>query len=356
MFTKYRKAKLTSKLVALVLLLGLVAAYNITTTPQLTLSSVLIATGLFISLHILIQYPRFVKISLIGVLQIGLLSVVSLTYSSIFSGSIENLDGALALITSSATLLAVSAVIAYLTMTRTKGSKAFTLAAAFALLDITGILIGLLTNWSYIPLLILSTILALGFVFYRSLDLRHRKALKGLGGEVRKEVSNTYQIETKINSVLTKNKWDAVKVSEVENFWVINTGKNIIITTGLVLDSKVQKTKTGFAYNSIPLENVFADLSEQAATISQTYKLPRNKTHFAVIDVKNNGLLPVNGYQRYELAPRKEKTNIQTRLVFATSHGINMFVKDAKSEGISEVWANFIKRFDKKNTVLVTSS
>ena len=356
MFTKYRKAKLTSKLIALVLLLGLVAAYNITTTPELTLSSVLIATGLFVSLHILIQYPRFVKISLIGVLQIGFLSVVSLTYSSIFSGSIENLDGALALITSSATLLTVSAIIAYLTMARTKGSKAFTLAVAFALLDLTGVAIGLITNWSYIPLLIVSSILSLGFVFYRSLDLRHRKALKGLGGEVRKEVSNAYQIETKINSILTKNNWDAVKVSEVENFWVINTGKNIIITTGLVLDSKIQKTKTGFAYNNVPLENIFADLSDQAASISQTYKLPRNKTHFAVIDVKNNGLLPVNGYQRYELAPRKEKTNVQTRLVFATSHGISMFVKDAKSEGITQVWENFIKRFDKKNTVLVTSS
>lgn len=356
MFTKYRKAKLTSKLIALVLLLGLVAAYNITTTPQLTLSSVLISAGLLVSLHILIQYPRFVKISLIGVLQVGLLSVVSLTYSSVFSGSTLNIDGALALITSSAILISISAIIAYLTMYRTKGSKAFTLATSFALLDLTGIAIGLLTNWSYIPLLIISTIISLAFVFYRSIDLRHRKALKGLGGEVRKEVSNTYQIETKINSILSKNKWDAVKVSDLENFWVINTGKNIIITTGIVLDNKIQKTKTGFTYNGIPLENILADLTDEAASISQMYKLPRNKTHFAVIDIKNNALLPANGYQRYELAPRKEKTNVQTRLVFATAHGISMFIKDAKSEGISQVWENFIKRFDKKNTTLVTSS
>jgi hypothetical protein len=65
--------------------------------------------------------------------------------------------------------------------------------------------------------------------------------------------------------------------------------------------------------------------------------------------VKNNALLPANGYQRYELAPRKEKTNIQTRLVLATTHGMNVFIKDTKSEGISQVWENFIKRFEKKN-------
>lgn len=352
MLTKYRKATSLSKLITLVLLLGLVAAYNITTTPQLTLSSVLIAAGLFISLHLLIQYPRFIKISLIGVFQVGLLSIVSLTYSSVFSGSNLNVDGALALITSSAVLIAVSSVIAYLTMFRTKGSKAFTLAIAFGLLDVSGIVLGLLTNWSYIPLLIISTIISLGFVFYRSIDLKHRKALKGLGGEVRKEVSNSYQIEAKIKNIINKHNWDAVKIPSVDNFWVINTGKNIVITTGILLETKIQKTKTGFTYNNIPLENIFADLADVASTISQEYKIPRNKTHFLIIDVKNNGLLPANGYQRYELAPRKEKTNIKTRMVFSNTHGTTTFMKDAKSEGIAQTWETFKARFAKKNSTV----
>lgn len=341
MLTAYRKISPINKMVALILFLGIIFAYNITSTPANTLNSVVIAGALAIALHVLIQYPRFSKIAIVSIIQIVMITIASLLYGGYF-GLLFGVNPDLAIMTASSALLALSFVIIYIVLDKAYGGILINLIIAFLLLDFSGLAIGLWLGLEYLLSIIISAVIAFTFVFVRCIDYSKKSKTIGDSASIREEVIPT---NNKIlEKIITENGWEYLQVPEHENYWVINTGKNILITTSISLKENVQKTKTGYLYKNIPLENIIAELAEEAGVLSQEYKIPRNKTHFAILDINNRINLPAKGYERFEITLKKDKTSVKTRMILAAKHGLALWVDRSSEEKISQAWDNFKNR------------
>lgn len=349
MFKKYRELQNTTKLLGLVLILGIVLAFTVTNAPSLAITSVLVTAGILVSIHLMIQYPRFIKFSIIFIVQLMLVAYVSLLYGGFF-GLQYGLYPDLAIITSAASLIALSLVIIYLALAKAKGRMVTNLIVGFFLLDFSGFILGSLFGLGYLPSLGISALLSLGFIVLRIIPFGMKNSHSIESEEVRKEVFKNSLVTSKIESIIRKNKWNFKTVPNYDNFWIVNTGKNIIVMSGIAFQENVKKTKTGYIYKGIPVENLIGDLAEIAANLSQEYKIPRNKIHFVIIDVNNRVGLPVKGYQRYELVLKHEKTNVKTRMVLASSYGISVWSERVSEDNISQPWDNFVNRLENPST------
>lgn len=360
MLIKYRKLSPITKLTALLLFLGIVFSYTIVSYPAQAFNSIIITGALLIAVHVLIQYPRLSKLAIISMVQVALIGFVSLLYGGYF-GLLFGVNPDMAILTASAALVALSVTIIYLILDKTNGSLLFNLSVAFLILDFSGLAIGLFFGLEYLLSLLISAVLAFSFVYIRARDFNGRKnKSKPESLNVREEVSET---KTKvIDKMIKENEWEVIQIPEHDNYWLINTGKQFVIATSLKLTEKVKITKTGYLYKNVPLENVIAELAEEASEISQAYKIPRNKIHFGIIDVNGKINLPARGYELFELVLKKDKTNVKTRMILSSVYGLPMWVEKTPEEKISQAWENFVNRVNsptpkkqKKNRIVKKS-
>lgn len=341
MFIKYRKLSTITKLTALLLILGIVSAYTIVSYPAQAVNSIVITAALFVSLHVLIQYPRLSKLAIASIIQVALIGFVSLMYGGYF-GLLFGVNPDMAILTSSAALLSLSIAIIYVVLDKANGGILTNLIVAFLLLDFSGLFIGLLLGLEYLLSLIISAVIAFSFLILRSIDFSKNKPQSQEIINIREEIVDTNNKILK--KIIQENNWESIQLSSHENYWLINTGKHFIITTGIKLQTKVDKTNTGYLYKNIPLENIIAELAEHASEISQEYKIPRNKIHFNIVDINNKINLPAKGYELFELVLRKDKTNVKTRMVLSSAYGLPLWVEKTPEENISQAWENFVNR------------
>lgn len=341
MFRKYRELALSTKLITFGFLTAIFFALQtkLTDLPTAGVNTAMFA-GVLIGFHAIATYPRFVKISLISLIQLAVLSFVSSAYSFFYITE-DPASAATIFLSAFALLLTTSVIALYTTLVYSKGRITLTLIVSYLIINFFGLFLGLIINLPYISAVTISSFAGLLWVLIRSRKTS-RKVSPELS-EVRKEIYDTSIITPKIEKILAKENWEALQPEGYENFWVVNTGKQIILLAGVYFKNNIDKTKSGLTYNQLPVENILGEISEVATVISKEYKLPRNKTHFAVIDVNNRLSLPAKGYETFGLSARTDKTHITARVLISNIYGISSYNNKAKDEQVSNVWENFQK-------------
>lgn len=344
MFNRYRETAAATKLIILGIVSALVFAASWKTGGLTTaFINTGVVAGLMVALHSIISYPRFVKASLVSIAQLLILTTTATVYSYAYITE-DPASASIIFLTIFSLLMLTSVIIVYIATQYGKGRLWLNLGAAFLITDFVGLLVGLTFNLPYLLAVVISVIAGLGFIAARSLF--HRKPTVD-AKEIRNELYQTPAITNKVEKLIKKEGWEAVQPTDDVNFWIVNTGKQIFIITGVYFAETLTKTKTGLTYKNVPVENIFGELSETASVISKTVKLPRQKTHFVVVDVNNKFSLPSVGYQAFGVASNLEKHKIIARVLIANAFGVASYSKKTKKEDIKNVWNNLTKSLTK---------
>jgi hypothetical protein len=315
MLKTYREISLTTKIVAFLLTVAVFFSIGFQIwQPMVALTVTAIIASIFITAHIIITYPRFTKTAIISVIQILALTFISSTYGVIYVTD-EPISVSLTFLTAIVVLIVVSIINIYLNYNYGKGNKTLHILLSLTLLNMSGLVIAVLTPAPLLLTLFISSIIAILYTLWRS-KLYSPKKEK----QTRKELY-VNNLETILIKIAAKYSLELTKTDN-ENFWVITEGNKKYLIAGLNLTENIIKTDKGQNYKNVPFENIIGELTETANIISHKHKLNKKTTQFIILDINNKYGLSQQGYAYFAVTSKNEKTNTIGRLMLANKFGL----------------------------------
>ncbi len=345
MLKAYRRGKIRTKVIVFVLLLAMIAAYCVNFAQAALVPSFFGTALVALALHFMITFPRFFVIILASTIQIvfiGFSSLLYTAYGALAKQTGIGTDTALAIITSIIILALSTGIILFIATNYGRGRLIVTFIVSFIILDFSGLIFAFSLNGTpYILTLLAPAVLSIVFTILRSLRIFKRKISED-SALVRKQIFS-FRSDKKISKLVENNKWKAFKVEGKTSFWVINIKTKIFILAGIELQEKLRKSKNGYMYRTVPIENIFSEIIEEANKISFDYKIPKNKTHLVIFDTNANYPLPAKAYQEYELAPKFNKNNVKSKFIVASASGVREFSSKMNDVVSDNLWNKIVK-------------
>jgi len=340
MLKKYRESSIKAKLIVFISLVALTAAYTLSFNPEWFLIATGGATAALVAIHLLVSYPRFFRVSLILIFQIFAVIYVALIYAGVY-GSVFGTDVVLAILSSSVILFVASLIVLYITVNFGRGRVGRNLILAYLLLDVSGLAIGVYVTPYYMVALLIASICGIGYALLRTIKIFGRK--KSEESLKTRDKMFSIKADKKAKTLISKNSWSAFKTEQNKNFWVVNAKRHIFIVVAIELHENLRKSKNGYMYEDVPLENVFNEIIEDSNKVSNLYKIPKSKTTLVILDISNRYPVPAKGYQEYELAPRGDKGNIKSKFIVTNNYGFNMLPKKFNNSITEAIWNKIVK-------------
>lgn len=339
MFTYYRNLSTKTKLITGVSLIALVLAYTLSFATESVIPAVTFTVIGLAVLHVLVSYPRFITTTLLLLGQAVTITYVAIVYAGT-NTALFGTDLTLAVVTSTSILLVVSLVILYVAIYHARGNRSLNLLIAFALLDFAGLILGYLLGFNYLIALTFSAILGLGFIIVRCFQIfkTNSTGSEQIQAELTSEKNNN-----KIEKLLTAhNDWHGFRVPDNENYWVINTGKKILVVSTVEFKENLRKTKNGYMYKTVPVENLYFEILSTMSEISNEYKIPRNKTYPVIVTTNNKYPLPAVGYQQYEIKSVGNRAE-KNKFIVTTLQQLPTMVSKIKDTVSDKTWEKVVK-------------
>jgi hypothetical protein len=324
MIKTYQSISLKTKLISFILLLGIIFSITLQTwNINTALITTTVFAGIFASLHIILTFPRFTKITIISVIQLLFTAFISSTYGIIYATS-DPISVSLALLTSAAILTLASVLNIYLNTAYGKGNKTLNLVVSLTILNLSGIVLAILTNIPLLLTLALTVILSTGYTILKSSLLKTRKTVIN---PVKQEIYNPEKLTTELSKITQK--FGLTLTSTVKpNFWTTTINNKTYLITGMNLTDKLTITpKKQLLYKNLPYDNIIGELTTEALTLSHKMKLNKNTTQFIILDINNKTNLPETGQKMFNITTKTEKTNTLAQPIVSNRHGLTTVLK-----------------------------